>query len=204
MNTKSPKKTDCPELFHTNSRPYGLSYTEWTERWWKWAFSIAKEDNPIVDETGENCEKGQDGPVWYLAGTTGKTFHAKRSCIIPSQKSVLFPIIVSLFFQSEKPSMSRKELVTFTAKDIDQTSMLDVVVDDFSLRELSRYRVQSFFNLDFVIEDNIWNIESRSDKAASDGYWVFLKPLGVGNHKINFQGIEPNFKTKVSYNITVK
>lgn len=203
MNTKRIKKTSHPEVFERNSRPYGLSYTKWTERWWKWAFSIPKDDNPVIDKTGENCEKGQNGPVWYLAGTTGKTFDAKRNCVIPSQKSVLFPILVSLFSLSDKPSMTHKELATFTAKDIDKASLLDVVIDDLHLEEPSRYRVQNFFNLDFV-KNNIWDIRAGSTMAASDGYWVFLKPLSIGKHIINFQGVEPNFKTRVTYNITIK
>jgi AAA15 family ATPase/GTPase len=202
MNTKRIKKTSHPRLFQTNSRPYDLAYAKWTEKWWQWAFSIPKDNNPIVDKTGENCGKGQEGPVWYLAGTTKNSSHAKRNCVIPHQKSILFPIIVSLFSRSEKPTMTDEELVRHTAKDIDQTSFLEVKIDDFNFTDLSKFRVQSFFNLD-LIEGNIWDLKSGCTMAASDGFWVFIKSLNMGNHTIHFHGVEPNFNTRLVYNITI-
>jgi len=202
MNITPLKKTNDSTLFHTNSRPYGKSYVKWTEKWWQWAFSIPKEQNPIADKTGVNCAKGQAGPVWYLAGTTKNIFHAKRTCVIPRRKSILFPIIVSQFSRSEKPTMTDRELVRYTAKDIDQASFLEVRIDDLHLTDLSKFRVQSFFNLDLV-KGNIWDIQPGPTMAASDGFWVFLKSLKEGNHTINFQGVEPNFKTRVRYNITI-
>lgn len=29
-------------VFSANSKPYNLTYGEWTARWWQWAYSIAK------------------------------------------------------------------------------------------------------------------------------------------------------------------
>jgi hypothetical protein len=202
MNINPVKKVLNPVYYRTNSSPYGQSYVKWTEKWWQWAFSIPKERNPIMDKTGENCGKGQNGPVWYLAGTTKNTFNAKRSCVIPRQKGILFPIIVSLFSRSEKPAMTDGQLVQYTAKDIDHTSFLEVVLDDLHLTDLSKFRVQSFFNIDLV-EGNIWDIQAGPTMAASDGFWVFLKPLSMGKHIIHFQGVETNFKTRVTYNITI-
>jgi hypothetical protein len=77
-----------------------------------------------------------------------------------------------------------------------------VIIDDIFLTDLSKYRIQSYFNLD-IIDNNIWGIKSGPTMAASDGYWIFLKPLPMGEHKIKFQGIEPNFRTDVTYNITI-
>lgn len=202
MSINKFKKTKYPEVFQLNSRPYGQSYVKWTENWWQWAFSIPKDQNPITDKTGENCGKEQEGPVWYLAGTTGNISNARRTCVIPQGKSILFPIIVSQFSRSEMPTMGIQELKRFTAKDIDQTSFLEVMVDDLKLNDLSRYRIQSRFHLDMV-RRNIWDVKSGPTEAVSDGFWVFLKPLGQGKHRIKFHGIEPNFETRVTYNINV-
>jgi len=203
MNINPLKKTNAPMFFKTNSRPYGKSYVKWTEKWWQWAFSIPKDLNPIIDKIGENCGRGQEGPVWYLAGTTQKTINAKRRCVIPHQRSILFPIIVSQFSRSEKPTMTDQELVRYTAKDIDQVSFLELIIDDYPLTDPSIYRVKSYFRLDLV-EGNIWDIKPGPTMVASDGFWVFLKPLSEGKHSINFQGVEPNFKTHVTYRITIK
>ena len=44
-----------------------------------------------------------------------------------------------------------------------------------------------------------------SYQAITDGYWVPLKPLRVGNHEISFSADGPGgFSTAVTYHITVK
>jgi hypothetical protein len=190
------------EIFEINSKPYGQSYVKWTEKWWQWAFSIPKDQSPLIDKTGENCSNGQEGPVWYLAGTTTDISNAQRRCIVPYGKSILFPIIVSQFSRSEMPTMDRVSLVRYTAEDINQTSLLQVTVDGVTLDHLSKHRIQSYFKLD-LIDGNIWDIPSGPTWAASDGFWVFLRPLTKGKHTISFHGVEPNFETKVSYDIVI-
>jgi hypothetical protein len=196
------KKTKYPELFHPSSEPYGLPYIKWIENWWRWAFSIPKDQNPITDTTGKYCEKGQGGPVWYLAGTTGNIRQAYRTCAMPQAKSILFPIIVSQFSLSEMPQMEIQELERYTAKDIDKTSFLEFIVDGVSLNELSKYRIKNRIHLD-IVRDNIWGIKSGPTEAVSDGFWVFLKPLSKGKHIVKFHGIEPNFETRVTYRLSI-
>jgi hypothetical protein len=54
-------------IYPINAKPYGLTYGEWTAKWWQWSFSIPSKDNPVVDETGEKCSMGQnDTNVWLL------------------------------------------------------------------------------------------------------------------------------------------
>jgi hypothetical protein len=61
------------QLYPTNSKPYGLTYGEWSAKWWQWAMSIPTKDSPIVDKTGAKCAVGQNDPnVWFLAGTGGE------------------------------------------------------------------------------------------------------------------------------------
>ena len=80
-----------PMVFPPNSKPYGRTFSEWAEQWIKWAFSIPKAVNPIVDLNGENCSQGQKFPVWFLAGTFGKS--VKRRCSVPRDLGIFFPII---------------------------------------------------------------------------------------------------------------
>ncbi len=49
----------------------GISQPELTNRWWQWAGSFEYADSPVSDATGERCGAGQEGPVWFLAGTYG-------------------------------------------------------------------------------------------------------------------------------------
>jgi hypothetical protein len=57
------------DVFQPDSKPYGLTYGDWTARWWQWAYSIPKDTNPAYDDTGKYCAEGQYGPVWFLTGT---------------------------------------------------------------------------------------------------------------------------------------
>jgi hypothetical protein len=191
-------------LFQIESRPFNLSYAEWTGKWWQWVFSIPKCTNPLIDDTGKHCTRGQDGPVWYLAGTTGSTYYAERKCMIPGTKAILFPIIVSQFSFAEKPQiMNNSELILHTSKDINQCSLVEAIIDGMNLHDQATSRIRyGPFNL-HVRNDNIWDLKAGQTKAVSDGYWVFLKPLPVGDHTIEFHGVDPNFETHVKYRILI-
>jgi hypothetical protein len=191
-------------LFPVKSKPYGLSYQKWTARWWQWALSIPKKGNPLTDLTGEHSTEGQHGPVWFLAGTTGQTFIADRISIIPRRKAVLFPVLVSQFSFSETPYVKEEsELISLTAKDIDHCSFLEAIIDGVNIPDIRNYRIQyGSFDLDLP-DDNIWNIKMGRTRAASDGFWLFLKPLSEGDHTIEFHGVEPHFETHVRYHINV-
>lgn len=70
-----------PSVSPLGSKPYGLTYGEWTAKWWQWTLSTPKDVNPGGDTTGKNCALKQSGPVWFLSGTFGGS--ATRVCTIP-------------------------------------------------------------------------------------------------------------------------
>jgi hypothetical protein len=203
--SKAKRAYKRPIAFPTNSNPYGFSYKEWTGKWWQWALSIPKRVNPLTDSTGKYCSEGQSGPVWFLAGTTGKIYSSKRKCTIPCEKAILFPVIASQFSFSELSSIKTdQELISHTARDIDRCSFLEVKVDGETIPELYESRVRfGPFDL-YLPPENIWNVKPGATRAVSDGFWTFLRPLTAGDHTISFHGVEPNFETTVTYCITIK
>lgn len=66
----------------------GLSQTEWSRAWWQWAASFDRDNSPVGDRNGALCDRGQSGPVWFLAGTYG-TQRTVRTCKIPQGKYLL-------------------------------------------------------------------------------------------------------------------
>src|SRR5919205_4515157 len=46
-------------VFSADSKPYGLTYGDWTAKWWQWGHSIPKDINPAYDDTGKNCAQNQ-------------------------------------------------------------------------------------------------------------------------------------------------
>ena len=80
-----------PRIIPPHASPYGKSYGAWSGLWWAWAFSIPAGVNPILDPTGENCDEGELGKVWFLAGSFSSE-PTTRSCTVPDhQHRVLDP-----------------------------------------------------------------------------------------------------------------
>ena len=175
-------------VFPKDSNPYGVSYAEWTARWWQWILSLPKERSPALDETGENCAQHQNGPVWFLAGTMNGT--ATRHCIVPEGLAVLFPILNHGGTLADKvePKESEEELILFTKSEIDVISDLEVMVDGLRIKDLENYRVSSPL-FDVVLPKNsLFEGPQGPTRGVSDGYWVFLKPLSKGKHHIKSNG----------------
>jgi hypothetical protein len=175
-------------VFPANSKPYGLTYGQWTAKWWQWGYSIPKNVNPAYDDTGKNCAQKQNGPVWFLAGTYGHPVN--RKCDIPAGKAILFPILNSECSFAEFPNLKTpSELLTCARAIQDQVISLKASIDGIPISRLQEYRIQSPpFNFTLP-QNNILGLPANvSTQATADGNWVFLKPLSSGSHKITFRG----------------
>jgi hypothetical protein len=197
-------------VFPPDSKPYNLTYGEWTAKWWQWAYSIPKGDNPTVDDTGKNCANNQSGPVWFLAGTGGGA--VTRECTIPAGKAILMPIINVECDTAITPSLQTEQQLRACAKaDQDTVIEKEIIVDGITIENLEKYRFQSpLFNMTFP-ENNVVGAKPQTAKAISDGFWVLLEPLSPGKHEIHFKAVEgnptaigtTNFALDVTYILTV-
>lgn len=191
-------------VFSPDSAPYGISYADWTAKWWQWVLSIPNENSPARDSTGKYCAIKQGGPVWFLAGTVGGV--AQRTCVIPSGLAILLPILNHGGTLADEPGIkSAKELLLFAIKEMDIISNLEVEVDGVKLNELMRYRVSSPIFEVVLPESNLFGGTPGPTKGAADGYWLFLKPLSAGKHKIHSFGscLAGRVNIGIDYDITV-
>ena len=86
-------------IFPIESKPYGLSYGDWSEDGGNGCCLIPKSDNPALDNTGNKATLNQHDPnVFFLCQTIDTTKSASR--MIPRRKvtvrsgtSILMPII---------------------------------------------------------------------------------------------------------------
>ncbi|HZA68992.1 MAG TPA: hypothetical protein VE548_04775 [Nitrososphaeraceae archaeon] len=148
---------------------------------------LYRDVNPSYDDTGRYCAQGQSGPVWFLTGTYKHP--ADRNCTIPSGKAILFTILNSECSFAEFPNLKSEEQLRQCAKQMqDSVVHLEASVNGISLTSLEKYRIQSpLFNFT-IPHDNVLGLPPQTTQAVSDGNWIFLKPLPVGNHTIYFKG----------------
>ena len=192
------------ELFAPNSGPFGRTYAEWTARWWQWVLSLAKTENPLVDDTGRNSANNQNGPVWFLAGTLKGP--AERSCTIPAHKAILFPVINVEASAAEGDGTTEKELAARIKFEMDQITDMGAMISGTNVNELKQYRIQSpSFNVTLPT-DNVLGLPAQTTKMISEGYWLFLKPLEPGKYDLNSFGscLAGRIKIGVSYHLTIE
>jgi hypothetical protein len=177
-----------PGVYAKDSKVYGITYSDWTSKWWQWLIASPLPVNPANDNSGKNCAQKQTGQVWFLAGaSSGK---ADRTCTIPSGRAILFPITTSECSYVEYPAYKTEtDLRKCAVSEENKISKVEATVDGRNINNLQNYRqVTSLFDLIFP-KDNFFGVPAGPSKAVSDGHWVFLQPLSVGNHEIKFKGV---------------
>ena len=208
--TRAQDETENIQLYPIDSSPYGVPFANWTGQWWKWALEAPEARNPVSDVSGKNCAEGQEGPVWFLAGTYGGS--ASRSCSIPADKAILWNPISQECSYAEFPALKTESDLRACVKNFqDKVTDVEVVIDGTSIKDLKSYRIQSpLFNFSLP-EDNVLALPAQNTTGVSDGIWVFLHPLSPGNHQIHSKGVSvdftgpavQNFVADVKYNLTV-
>lgn len=222
---------DNPGVIPPQASAYGQTYGEWSANWWQWAFGLAPDVNPLLDETGELCHSGQQGPVWFLAGTFGGP--AERDCDVPAGKALFFPIVNWSVWEPDDDEASRlivehigldpnvlteAEILRITANWLaDRSTPLSCLVDGVPIANLGNYRAESP-DFEFIFDDELAVLfglpGGLKTPAVADGYWIMLAPLPVGEHTIEFHGVvdiseangdpfDLSFAVDVIYHLTV-
>jgi hypothetical protein len=181
------------QFYTADSCPYGLTYGQWTVEWWRWFLSIPKSMNPVVDESGKFASVNQPTKhVWFLAGKVPNEHNKsipKRFCKIPATRSILFPVINCEVNPLECPELTtNRELIEHVNTDENTIILKECIVDG---KQVPVQRVKSdpdVFEVE-MNEDNIYGVKGGGITfAAADGYWVFLRPLAIGEYNISFRG----------------
>jgi hypothetical protein len=211
--------TRVPLLYARETEPFGRTWEEWVELWWKWCYAKPESLSPVADNTGLLADGNQNDPnVWFLAGTFGG--EAERSCAIQAGRSILLPLVNDLISYAEYGHLKNEEHLSLYAKtDLDTTTVTEAMIDGLELWNLRIYRVRtSLFYLLLPI-DTSTGISLKYTGAVSDGYWLFLQPLTPGSHTVTisgekalfdnvqyrgYKGENGRFKTDVIYHLTVR
>lgn len=213
-NSGPPPKN--PRVISPKSPMYG----ELAGKWWNWAMQFPSNANPLIDPDGTNCDLGQKGNIWFLAGTWSDD--TERDCTVPPGMAIFFPIINSNSWHPEWPEegdpcnnlSSPEERVRCDVNaDIDLVNDLACEIDGVSLQDLFSYRAESpegGYTLSIpegsiLTDDGL--LPGDRYPAVADGYWILLPALPKGEHVIHFYGKvevgEGEFVQDMTYNLTV-
>jgi len=187
-----------------------------TAEWWQWVYSLhgGATENPVQDATGAQCMVGQTGPVWRLAGNFTGQQNVTRTCNVPADRALFFPVINNSQFNS--PNACGQDATNYTVKDlrdnvapaIDHATNLTLRVDGRDESHMLR-RVKSAVFSVTLGANNIYTdfgiacAAGVYSPAVDDGYYAFLPPLKPGAHSVYFHAESPDITVDITYNLTM-
>lgn len=201
-------------IFPPGSKPYGLTYAEHQQNFWKWILEIPANESPVNDRTGEKCANGQsnsNSSVFYLSFNNGGI--STRSCEVPAGKGLFIPIMQVEFSEKEVPNASIEDLRRAVTKDQDSVNSLYLKIGDkeYKYGDLIKYRTQTdVFEVVFPDNGIFGVIEGGVSKVIGDGFYIITEPLTKGNYSVHFKSslicldpdcAEPNFAQDIKYSI---
>lgn len=180
-----------PRVIPIVADAFETSYAELAAAWWEWTWSVSSDRNPESDPTGEHCDVGQSGKVWFLTGTQDGT--ANRTCTVPAGRAIFFPLITVNTF-CPFPDETDQDLRDQAREFMDVAIEMEATIDGVSLEKLSDFRVEStLFAIPAgeIVEE--FAPECAGTDAVADGFWLLLPPLSEGSHVIQFSAFQPAF-----------
>ena len=176
------------EILVRNGIPVvGLQQSDYANMWWQWAVSMPATQSPVRDRVGDKCGVNQVGPVWFLAGGYGSS-HIKRTCTIPSDKYVFFPIINMIYYPREgRRAPSCQSVKAGAALNNQYLRSFKIIIDKQQYLNPALYRQASKKCFDLIARKPNITESQHVYPSATDGYWIMLKPLSVGRHHIAFR-----------------
>jgi hypothetical protein len=172
-------------VFSVQSKPYGLTYPEWSVKFWQWFMGIPGDTHPMNDISGKNCGTNQnDSNMWYLTGAASGT--VERTCSIPAGKAILVLVAGNECSYAEYPNLKSESELRACAVSGNEVYSIDASIDGVPIKDIRNYRVQSpFFNLTYP-ENNVFGAPAGPSQAVSDDFLLILEPLKVGKHDLDF------------------
>lgn len=182
-----------------NSRPGGLTYGEWNEEWWQWAFSMPIDDHPLYDTA--DISEGQAGKVLFLGSSfkseqapTGETITSvDREISISPGTKVLIPLFNVEVSTIEGYEGSEEEMQDQAGSFLDYVESITVLIDGKPVEDPEQYESPSpLFEIGPLPENNVLQDlgadapAGSTGQAAANGYYLMLPPLSVGEHTIEY------------------
>jgi hypothetical protein len=190
-------------VFSVADMPYNHTYNYWVERWFNWFLSLPNVEgneslaHPRDSYSPEKCSWNQDnvGRVWMLPDgkdTNDLSQVENRYCKVPAGKALLVQIVGSNC-SMEEGLKNDKELMD-CAKWFLPKAQFSATIDGKEVMntiknpsDRNKFYVQPFFTNITFSKNNYYGASEGVFRGAEAGYFLYIKPLPIGNHIINFK-----------------
>ena len=195
------------KIFPLDAHPYGLSYEQWTIKWWSWILQIPQENSPAFDLTGRNAYIKQNNPyVFFLCQTFDRNNSAPNRIVsIKKGLSLFFPLINWISVSPEDGNTDADLILKAEAK-MDTIGDMKLNINGHPIcTNLEKYRFKSHpFHVNLP-RNNILELDAGIKKVASDGYWILTEAITVPFHLVTFGSCTSGLtKIGVRYEINVR
>lgn len=193
-----------PHVLPPNSRVQGLTYGEWSARWWQYVLSVPVSENPLVGATGANCGIQQIGNVALVVADP--TIGEPIACDVPAGTMLFLDILSAECSTLEEAPFygGNEEELRACAEDF-ELSNLWASIDGIAVHHLREY-IHTSPLFDFTVpEDNILWVDAGSGQSVSNGAHLLLAPLMPGEHTVHLHGeyAELEFVADLVFDFTV-
>ncbi len=188
------------DVFQKNELPFGKPYDDWVQDWWRWNAAIPGDPETTFAGVKENgCLINKEGPVAMLMDPAiGGVHH--QICEISPNQGILIPAWSALCSGAVKGSENKsfKELsecarqynlgkVTVKAW-LDNKSIAQVNAEDYKTINLinASELYSNGFNVTVPADSNLAVDYPGTHLGAAHGWYIFLKPLPVGDHTVRY------------------
>jgi hypothetical protein len=214
LASAAPARPAHSLLYPTTAKPFGKSYTEWSEEWWKWALSLPVEGHPFNTDNFDcnGANNGQTGRVWFL-GLSPSPPQLERSCTIPAHTAILIGLanVECSSLEPEFPdgtggqtAAAQRDCAKFFADEI-VVSSLFCTIDGQAVQNLGSFRFPSSQFTFTAPTPWIFGSIGGTGTAVSDGYFLMFNPLSSGTHTLSCGGaFDFGLEVGNTYHLTVE
>ena len=151
------------------------------------------ESNPQYNQI--DCASAQKGDVWFLLGNFHDNVASQRTCNVPANTALFFPIanIGYSTFQIDAKETKKKEFLLNLYTCNQDTDQVEIWIDGVAVSEPKSYFLKPHIFNSVRNVDHINEAEGYGDvkwKTSVDtGYYLFLYPLTSGSHTISWDAV---------------
>jgi hypothetical protein len=204
----------------------GRTQAEWSAAWWQTMLAIPASQNPITDASGAFAHLGDQGPVFFLAGSFSSA-PVVRDVTVRSDQYLFFPLLNTISFAQisayggTEAGLRRDAAETAGIDPNGQASNttlfarlngvdLALPPPTTSLLGFRQVSPPGLFTVNLPA-DNFLGLPAGPYPSVSDGWWLTLGPLDSGSYQLHFGGATEgigayagsSFSQDITYNLNV-